>query len=288
MSSSSEIGSENENNSLENSSQEAGPGRGQQSERLQNIPHVKQEDSREATRSTDNRDRNIKQERTSSRQLEDETEESDLEEGSSGSQQSAEDSDEEGFGGLDDRVQIVRNPLLDEADDEELEEDKGSNEGGDSQDENNSRGKWRSKEKKTRKTCRHFSYDLIDRAVRYAWEPEQLSELLFLVIKELDLDLPQIQKMIEKTRIGSPVLLSRLADLNYQFSVSEMASILLNSSDSIQDYIRFVDEALGMELIQAEIIDDLFTVRKRTVYLSSYNCIHCSVLFFLFLLLLII
>jgi hypothetical protein len=270
MSSSSESASENENNSLEDSSQEGDRGRSQQSQRLQNI-HVKQEDSRETMGSTDNRDRNIKQERTSSRQLEDETEESDPDEGSSGSQQSAEDSDEEGFGGLDDRVQIVRNPLLDEADDEELEEDKGSNEdGGDSQDENNSLGKWRKKEKKTRKTCRHFSYDLIDRAVRYAWEPEQLSELLFLVIKELDLDLPQIQKMIEKTRIGSPVLLSRLADLNYQFSVSEMASILLNSSDSIQDYIRFVDEALGMELIQAEIIDDLFTVRRRTALLSLF------------------
>jgi hypothetical protein len=166
--------------------------------------------------------------------------------------------------GYDDHVQIVRSAIDVEADEGEEDEPDEGDDGeapqpsGDLEDD--AVGDWGKKKKRIRKYCRHFSYDLLYRAVRYGWEPEQLSDLLLLVVKELGLDIAQIKKIIEKTRIGTPPLLSRLSDRGYRFSVSELASILLNYSASIDEYIRLVDDALEMELVTLDTVDPLYTV----------------------------
>jgi hypothetical protein len=123
------------------------------------------------------------------------------------------------------------------------------------------KGKWGKKDKKTRKICRHFGYDLIIRAMNQSsesWEVDQITELLLLIIEEMDMNNFQIKKMIEKTRIGKPPLLTALTDKGFIFSISEITSILLNCSSNIFEFIHLIDECLEMDLF---VLDDMETIQ---------------------------
>jgi hypothetical protein len=119
-------------------------------------------------------------------------------------------------------------------------------------------GKWAGKQSKTRKICRHFSSDLLVRAVRYEWEPEQIADLVLLVAKEMNLDSPQILRMIRKKRIACPRLLSYLSDrLDLGLSLSDVTSAFLVSAGSMPAFIAMVEEALEMELIRLDSPDSI-------------------------------
>jgi hypothetical protein len=123
------------------------------------------------------------------------------------------------------------------------------------------KGKWGKKDKKTRKICRHFGYDLVIRAMNQSsesWEIDQITELLLLIIEEMDMNNFQIKKMIEKTRIGKPLLLTALTDKGFIFSISEITSILLNCSSNIFEFIHLIDECLEMDLF---VLDDMETIQ---------------------------
>jgi hypothetical protein len=154
-----------------------------------------------------------------------------------------------------------------EEDDEEIDDEAENNHG--NYHSNDVPGTWASKDKKTRKICRHFSYDLIDRALRYEWEPEMLCELIHVISKELNFDFAQIKKLIEKSRIGTPILLAQLADKGTRFTVSELCSILLNASSSMSDFIRLMGDALEMQLIRLEATDTIATVSISTISIPN-------------------
>jgi hypothetical protein len=173
-----------------------------------------------------------------------------------------EDNEDDGF--IDNRTLYDTTELVDhdkDPDDDDDDNDSSSS-SSDKDDENDEeeKGKWGKKDKKTRKICRHFGYDLIIRAMNQSsdiWETEQITELLLLIIEEMDMKSFQIKKMIEKTRIGKPSLLTALADKGFIFSISEITSILLNCSSNIFEYIRLIDECLEMDLF---LLDDLDTI----------------------------
>lgn len=115
-------------------------------------------------------------------------------------------------------------------------------------------GKWANRSQKTRKVCRHFSYDLLERAVRSQWEPEMICDLLYMISKELNFDYALMRNVIQKTRIGTPRLLVSLIDRDpeFFFSCQEICALLLTTAADVTHFIQLLDEALSLELINLE------------------------------------
>jgi len=111
-------------------------------------------------------------------------------------------------------------------------------------------GRWANRKKKELKICRHFSYDILIRVHdTLEWEPEQLAELVIAISKEMGLTLKDLQRMLEKTNLGSPQLLSVLADAGYEFDIKDILSLFLRTSDNILSYIKLIDDALEIGLL---------------------------------------
>ncbi len=129
-------------------------------------------------------------------------------------------------------------------------------------------GKWANRSQKTRKVCRHFSYDLLERAVRSQWEPEMICDLLYMISKELNFDYALMRNVIQKARIGTPRLLVSLIDRDpeFFFSCQEICALLLTTATDVTHFIQLLDEALSLELINLE--DHVITT-VRIISLST-------------------
>ncbi len=125
------------------------------------------------------------------------------------------------------------------------------------------------KGKKTLKICRHFGYSLIAGAAAMGWEDEEAAKLIDLVAKQLNFDETKLMQCLEKTGTGSPSTLAALIDNgDYNFSVPQMVSVVLNHAKNVDHFIQLMAESLEhdlFDLTSGETLDVVRTIYPRCV-----------------------
>lgn len=111
--------------------------------------------------------------------------------------------------------------------------------------------RWRSKGSKVLKTLRHFSYALLDRAIAANYEEEQIADILSLIIAEMGYqkDLDGLRKLLEKVSAG-PGLLAALKERGLaSLPASSVLALLSQSASNADKFIKFIAEAMEMEVL---------------------------------------
>lgn len=120
---------------------------------------------------------------------------------------------------------------------------------------------WTQKGHHVLKTCRHFSYTLIEQMLASdAFETEQVADFIALVVDELDLTPEQIVRMLVKTRSGNPIAISQLLEKNITLTVDEIIAVLTECAETDLAYIQSVGESLEVGVLTLDDPDMLESV----------------------------
>jgi hypothetical protein len=117
-----------------------------------------------------------------------------------------------------------------------------------------------SKNKIKAKACKKFSIALISQAVRNDWEENELARLVLLIAEERQLNAQKTLQFLQSCNIISPVLLSFLADENFQWTSSQMISAMYDQAQHIDRYIEVIGEAFEQRLLVLKDEDTLDAV----------------------------
>lgn len=141
--------------------------------------------------------------------------------------------------------------------------------------------KWTSASSKALKTCRHFSYSLIECAWRFRWEPHQIAELITLVIDELELSNEAIARLLEATQSVDIETMAALVDAGVSFTADDILNILQTGTADPIKFCKMIGEALEHGLLSLRHESTLESICKlpaeKNFPFSAVSCL-CSML----------
>lgn len=141
--------------------------------------------------------------------------------------------------------------------------------------------KWTAASSKQIKTCRHFSYSLIECAWRFRWEPHQIADLIALVIDELELDNDAIARLLESTNSVDIETVAALIDAGVQFTPEELLNVIQSGTADPIKFCKMIGETLEHGLLSLRHEETLESICKLPVeknfHFSAVSCL-CSML----------
>lgn len=109
--------------------------------------------------------------------------------------------------------------------------------------------KWISSSSNVIKTCRHFSYSLIECAWNFHWESHQVVDLITLIVDELQLETDMIINLLIKTNSVDIETIASLIDKGASFSNENILFLLQNGTADAIRFCKSVGEALDHGLL---------------------------------------
>ena len=107
----------------------------------------------------------------------------------------------------------------------------------------------RLKGKFAEKSNKKFSIALVKYAVSCEWEEHDLARLVFLILKERQLNTKKTLRLLQSCGICTPTVFSTLRDADVEFSCTEIIGHLYDQAQHVDRFIQVIEDSFEQNLL---------------------------------------
>ena len=107
----------------------------------------------------------------------------------------------------------------------------------------------RLKGKAAEKSNKKFSIALVKFAVSCEWEEHVLARLVFLILKERQLNSKKTLRLLQSCSICTPTVFSTLRDADVEFSCTEIIGHLYDQAQHVDRFIQVIEDSFEQNLL---------------------------------------